>query len=106
MTSEVFKLKGLSEQVRNDYIKGAEERLEAHLAQEAEERARKEAEERDAAKEEAEKVVVAEAEAKAKVDAEEDGRIAVEETAKTYEVALTRGESSTFDLAPLVLKTL
>lgn len=46
MTSEVFKLKGLSEQLRNDYIRGAEERLEAHLEHEATERARKQAEER------------------------------------------------------------
>lgn len=46
MTSEVFKLKGLSEQVINDHIRGAEERLEARLAQQAEERSKKEAEER------------------------------------------------------------
>ena len=35
MTSKVFKLKGLSEQVKNGYIKEDEERLEAHLAREA-----------------------------------------------------------------------
>lgn len=39
MTSEAFKLKGLSEQVRNDYIREAEERLEARLAREAKEKA-------------------------------------------------------------------
>lgn len=76
MTSEVFKPKGLSEQVINDYIRGTEERLEVRLAHEATERARKEAEERVAAKEEAEKVVAAEvgAEAKAKAEAEEATR--------------------------------
>ena len=46
MTSEVFKLKGISEQVRNDYIRDAEERLEARVVQEVEEQARKEAEEK------------------------------------------------------------
>lgn len=45
MTYEVFKLKGLSEQVRNDYIREAKERLEAHLVKDAEEKAREEAEE-------------------------------------------------------------
>ena len=46
MTTEAFKLKGLSEQVRNDFIKDAEIRLQERLAREAEERARKEAEEK------------------------------------------------------------
>lgn len=46
MTSRVFKLKGLSEQVRNDYIREAEERLEARLVKEAEEKTLKEAEEK------------------------------------------------------------
>ncbi|XP_050914681.1 uncharacterized protein LOC127129571 [Lathyrus oleraceus] len=106
ITSEVFKLKGLSEQVKNDYIRGAEERMEARLAQEAEERAREEAEERT--RREAEERVVAEVdvEAKAKADVEEVARIATEEAAKTYKVALTRGDSPTYDLALLVLKTL
>lgn len=38
MTSEVFKLKGLSEQVRNDFIRNAKEKLEAHLDKEATEK--------------------------------------------------------------------
>ncbi|XP_050908734.1 eukaryotic translation initiation factor 4 gamma-like [Lathyrus oleraceus] len=105
MTSEVFKLKGLSEQVRNDYVRGAEEKLEVRLAQEAEERARKEAEERVAAevaaKEEAKRDAVVEAEAKEKVDAEEVARIAAEKVVNTSEVALTRGESSTSNISPL-----
>ena len=46
MTFEVFKLKGLSKQVRNDYIREAEERLEARLSREAEEKERLEAEEK------------------------------------------------------------
>lgn len=46
MTSKVFKLKGLPEKVKNDYIRDAEERLEARLAREAEEKARQEAEEK------------------------------------------------------------
>lgn len=46
MTSEVFKLKGLSKQVRNGHIREAEERLEAYLAREAEERALQEDEEK------------------------------------------------------------
>lgn len=90
MTSGVFKLKGISEQVKN----------EERAWKEAEEKAKIEAEERAA------EAAAAEAEAKAKVDAEEDTRIAVEEAAKTYEVALTQSELSTYDLAPLVLKTL
>lgn len=35
MTSEVFKLKGLSEQVINDFIRGVEEKLETRLQKEA-----------------------------------------------------------------------
>ncbi|XP_050897402.1 proline-rich receptor-like protein kinase PERK12 [Lathyrus oleraceus] len=46
MTSEVFKLKGLSKQVRNDYIREAGERIEARLARETEEKAHQEAEEK------------------------------------------------------------
>lgn len=104
MTFEVLKLKGLSEQVRNDYIKGAEERLEARLVQEAAERARREVEERviakAAAEEQAEKVTAA------KVETEGVVRKTVEEITESFEVALTRGESSTSNIAPLVLKTL
>ncbi|XP_050909134.1 uncharacterized protein LOC127122904 [Lathyrus oleraceus] len=109
-------IKGISEQFRNDYIIDAEERIEARLVQEAKEWARKAAEEmarieaEERAKLEAEKFVVeavaVEAKAKAKTDAKEVVHIAAEEAAKTYEVALTRGESSTYDLALLVLKTL
>ncbi|XP_050909091.1 uncharacterized protein LOC127122857 [Lathyrus oleraceus] len=110
MTSGVFKLKGLSEQVRNDYIRGAEERLEARLAHEAVERVRRENKERDdveaVAKEEAEKAAATEAETKAKAEAKEVARKAVEEATKSSEVALTQCESSISDLAPLVLKTL
>ncbi|XP_050896622.1 uncharacterized protein LOC127103401 [Lathyrus oleraceus] len=117
MTSEVFKLKGLYEQVRNDYLREAEERLEARLAREAEEKARLKAEEKarleaeDKARKEvkekaADEVVATEVEAKAKADAEEATHIDAEEAAKLMEVALTHGESSNSDLASLVLKTL
>ncbi|XP_050918803.1 uncharacterized protein LOC127136264 [Lathyrus oleraceus] len=102
MTSEVFKLKGLSKQVINDYIREAKERLEARLPQEVTERAMKEAKERDDAKEEDEKDDVVEVE----VEAEEAARKAAEEAAKSFEITLTRSESSTSDLAPIVLKTL
>lgn len=82
MTFEAFKLKGLSEQVRNEFIREAGERLQNRLAREVEERARREAEEKDRLEEEeraretaekvvAEAAVVAEAEAKAKADAKE-----------------------------------
>lgn len=65
-------------------------------------KAKREAEERVAAKEEAENVVSTEDE----VEAEEAAHKAAEEAAKSSEVALTRGESSTSDLASLVFKTL
>lgn len=99
MTSEVFKLKGLSEQVRNDYIISAEERLEVRLSYEAAERAQREAEEKvaaeAAAKEAAEKVVV-EVEAKGKIEAgealaTEATHKAAEDDERTNKVALTRG---------------
>ncbi|KAI5397716.1 hypothetical protein KIW84_063511 [Lathyrus oleraceus] len=67
MTSEAFKLKGLSEQVRNDFIRDARIRLQTRLAREAEEKARKEAEEKARLEEEQrireaeEKVVATEA---------------------------------------------
>lgn len=82
VTFEVFKLKGLSEQVRNDYIRGAEERLETRLVKEAEEKSLKEAEEKarlDAGENVvAESTAAVEAEAKAKVNAEEAACIAAE----------------------------
>ncbi|XP_050919294.1 eukaryotic translation initiation factor 4 gamma-like [Lathyrus oleraceus] len=106
MTYEAFKLKSLSEQVRNDFIREAGERLQDRLVREAEERARREAEEKarleekEIAREATEKAIAeaaaaAEAEAKAKPDAEEAAHIAVEEAAE-----------ANFDFAPLVLKTL
>ncbi|XP_050889951.1 uncharacterized protein LOC127095284 [Lathyrus oleraceus] len=114
MTSEVFKLRGLSEQFGNDYIRSAKEKLEARLAQEDAEREKREAEERAnpkaAAREAAEK---ASAEAATREQAEAEATLTIEATQKTVEdaektteVALTRGESSASDLAPLVLKTL
>ncbi|XP_050918334.1 eukaryotic translation initiation factor 4 gamma-like [Lathyrus oleraceus] len=113
MTSEVFKLKSLSEQVKNGYIREAKERLEARMAREAEEKAKEKA--RLEAKEKSRKEVeekataraaAAEAEAKAKADAEEASHIDAEESSTTKEVALTQGESSNSDISPLVLKTL
>ncbi|XP_050919295.1 eukaryotic translation initiation factor 4 gamma-like [Lathyrus oleraceus] len=117
MTYEVFKLKGLFKQVKNDYIREAEERLEACMAKEDEEKSRQEAKEKaileaeeQARKEAEEKEVVevaaTEAEAKAKADAKEATHITVEEAAKSNEFALTRGESSTYGIAPLVLQIL
>ncbi|XP_050909158.1 eukaryotic translation initiation factor 4 gamma-like [Lathyrus oleraceus] len=94
------------------------ERLKARLAREAEERARGKAEEKDkfeaeekarretAEKAAAESAAAVEAEAKAKADVEEATHIAAEEAAKEKDVALTQGESSHFEFAPLVLKTL
>ncbi|XP_050908353.1 uncharacterized protein LOC127121976 [Lathyrus oleraceus] len=98
--------KGMAEEVikanthnvmQNDYIRGAEERLEAHLVKEDEEKAQKEAEEKarleaeEKARKEAEEKVAAEAAAvEAKADAEEAAHIPVEEPAKSTEVALTR----------------
>lgn len=115
MTSEVFKLKGLSEQVKNDYIREAKERLKARLAREDEEKACQEAREKarleaeEQARKEAEAKVVVEAaaaEAKAKAGAEEATHIAAEEAAKAKEVSVTQGESSNYDLVSRVLKTL
>ncbi|KAI5399197.1 hypothetical protein KIW84_064542 [Lathyrus oleraceus] len=113
ITSEAFKLKGLSEQVRNDFIRDAKIRLQEHLAREAEERERQEDEEK-ARQEEFQRIkeaeakaladVAAEAEAKAKAAAEEAARLAEESAANTRNDALTQGEASTF--VPLVLKTL
>ncbi|XP_050896846.1 eukaryotic translation initiation factor 4 gamma-like [Lathyrus oleraceus] len=116
MTYETFKLKGLSEQARNDYIRETEKRLEARLVREDEERSLKEAEEKamqeakDQARKEVEEKAVAEAataaEAEAKAKVEETTRIATKEDAKATEVALTQGESPNSNLASLVLKTL
>ncbi|XP_050876746.1 uncharacterized protein LOC127080469 [Lathyrus oleraceus] len=116
MTSEAFKLKSLSEQVRNDFIREAGERLQARLFREAEEKARREGEEkarveeeqmvREATKKVAAKAAAAEAEAKVKADAEEAAHIAVEEAAKASNDALAQGEQSNSDFPPLVLKTL
>ncbi|XP_050896765.1 eukaryotic translation initiation factor 4 gamma-like [Lathyrus oleraceus] len=116
MTSRAFKLKGLSEQVRNDFIRDVRVRLHARLVREAEEKATKEAEEKAHLKEEQRirevekkattKAVIAEAEAKVEAEAEEVAHIAAEEAAKTSADALTRGEKSNSGFAPLVLKTL
>ncbi|XP_050896383.1 uncharacterized protein LOC127103146 [Lathyrus oleraceus] len=117
MAFEAFKLKGLSEQVRNEFIREAGERLQDHLAREAEERAHREVEEKDRLEEEerareaaekaaAEVAAATEVEAKAKVNAEEAAHIAAEEAAKGIDDALTQGEKSYFDVSPLVLKTL
>ncbi|XP_050878441.1 eukaryotic translation initiation factor 4 gamma-like [Lathyrus oleraceus] len=110
MTFEAFKLKGLYEQVRNDYIREAEERLEARLAREVEEKTHREVEEkaRREAEEKAidEAVIVAEVEAKAKADAEEAAHIVADEATKPKDATLTQGDSSHSDLAPLVLNTL
>ncbi|XP_050909025.1 eukaryotic translation initiation factor 4 gamma-like [Lathyrus oleraceus] len=96
----------------------AKERLEAHLAREAEEKAHQEAQEKErleaeeqARKEAEDKVstkaaAIAEVEAKAKVDAEEVAHIAAEDVAKAKVVALTLGETSNSRLTPLVLKSL
>ncbi|XP_050897962.1 uncharacterized protein LOC127104859 [Lathyrus oleraceus] len=95
MTSESFKLKGLSEQVRNDFIKDDREKLHAWLVREAEENARREAEEKAHLEEEQqvrEAVVAAEAEAKVKADAKEAACITAEEAAKTSNDALAQRE--------------
>ncbi|XP_050885302.1 eukaryotic translation initiation factor 4 gamma-like [Lathyrus oleraceus] len=120
MTSEPFKLKGLSRQACNDFIRDAGIRLQDRLAREAEEKARKEAEEKARLEEEqiireveekdiveaAAIVATVEAEAKAKTEAEEAACIAAEETAKANADTLTQGEQSNSDFSPLVLKTL
>lgn len=116
MTSEAFKLKGLSEQVRNDFVRDAGVRLQARLVREAEEKARREEEEEARLEEEQrvreaeEKAVVvaaaAEAEARAKAEAEEASRITAEVAAKASVDALTQGEQSNSGFTPLVLKTL
>lgn len=114
MTFEDFKLKDLFEQVRNDFIREAGERLQARLAREAKEKTRREAEENahveeeQRAREAAEKAIArdAEAEAKAKVDAEEATHIVTEEAAKARNDTLTQGEKSHYDSTSLVLMAL
>ncbi|XP_050909911.1 eukaryotic translation initiation factor 4 gamma-like [Lathyrus oleraceus] len=117
MTSEAFKQKGLSEQVRNDFIRETRERLKARLAREVEERAHREAEEKvrlEAKEKDRRKTVekatieaaAAEAEAKAKTDAEEASHIVVEAVSKAKDTTLTQGEPSHSEFSPLVLKTL
>ncbi|XP_050877267.1 proline-rich receptor-like protein kinase PERK10 [Lathyrus oleraceus] len=119
MTSEAFKLKVLSEHVRNDFVRDAGVRLQTRLVREAEEKARKKAEEktrlaeekriREAEEKAATEVAaaaIAEAKAKAKVEAEEAEHIAVEEAAKASPDALNQGEQFNSGFAPLVLKTL
>ncbi|XP_050914137.1 eukaryotic translation initiation factor 4 gamma-like [Lathyrus oleraceus] len=112
MTSEAFKLKGLSEQVRNDFIRDDGIRLQARLAREAEEKARTEAEEKARLEEEqrireveekvdAEAAAADAAEAKAKDDAEEAARITEEEAAKARADALTQGGQSNSESSPL-----
>lgn len=113
MTYEAFKLKCLSEQVQNDFIREAGERLQTRLDREEEVKAIREAEEKVRLKEEQraretieKDVATAEDEAKAKADAKEVARIAVEEAEKARNDALTQGEQSHSDFSPLVLKTL
>ncbi|XP_050875386.1 uncharacterized protein LOC127079011 [Lathyrus oleraceus] len=111
MTSEAFKLKSLSEQVRNNFIKEVGERLQAQLVREAAKKDKREGEEKAHLEEEqqvreAAEKVVAEAEAKAKVDAEETARIVAEEAAKASTNVVVQGEQSNSGFAPLVLNTL
>jgi hypothetical protein len=122
MTSKAFKLKHISEQVRNDFIRDAEARLQERLAREAEarrleeERLAREAEEEARRLEEerareAEILRAKEAEAKALADAaaaaEAEAQAAAEAEAKAAaeaQQALTQGESSS--VVPMVLQTL
>jgi hypothetical protein len=111
MTSESYRLKSVSEQVRNGYIRDAEARLQERLAREAEarrleeERLAKEAEEEakrleeERLAKEAEILRQQEAEAMALADAE--AQAAAEAEAQQ---ALTQGESST--AVPMILQTL
>ncbi|XP_050890705.1 eukaryotic translation initiation factor 4 gamma-like [Lathyrus oleraceus] len=79
---------GLSEQVRNEFIRDAELRLQERLAREAKERARKEAEEK-ARQEEMQRIK--EAKAKALADAAEDeAKAAVEGEARIAEESANR----------------
>lgn len=86
MTYEVFKLKGLFEQVRNEFIRGAKMKLGACLAMEAAEKAERKVAEKVVAevtaRKEAEKAV-AEAAAREKVEAE--AALVVEDAQKATE---------------------
>ncbi|XP_050908567.1 eukaryotic translation initiation factor 4 gamma-like [Lathyrus oleraceus] len=116
MTSEAFKLKGLYEQVRNNFIRDAGIRLQERLAREAEERERKETEEkarqeelqriREAEAKAAADTAAAEVEAKSKADIEEAARVAEKVIAKANVNELTQGEHFNSRFVPLVLKTL
>ena len=94
MTSEVFKLKGLSEQVINDFIRNSKEKPEVHLAKEAAEKAEREAVEKvavEAATREATKKVVTKAATREKAEVEaalavETAQKAAEDVAKTTEL--------------------
>jgi hypothetical protein len=111
MTSEAFRLKSISEQVRNGYIRDAEARLQERLAREAEarrleeERLAKEAEEEARRLEEErlakEAEILREKEAEAKALADAEAQAAAEAEAQQ---ALTLGESSS--VIPMVLQTL
>ncbi|XP_050890346.1 uncharacterized protein LOC127095740 [Lathyrus oleraceus] len=98
MTSKAFKLKSLSEQFRNDFIRDAEARLHESLAREAEEQARKEAEEKSREEEiqrlkEAEAKALADAataEAEAKDAAEAEAKAAAEAEARRVEESASR----------------
>jgi hypothetical protein len=105
MTSEAFKLKHISEQVRNDFIRDADARLQERLAREAEEEARRQEEER-ARQAEIQRAKEAEAKALAAAAAEAEAKAATEAEARAAEEqsALTQGESSS--VIPMVLKTL
>lgn len=104
----------LSKQVRNDIIKGDEEKLEAHLSKEAVQKVEWEAAEKaereavEANAREAAEKVVAEVATREQVEAALAAKAAQKSTRdaeKTTEVALTQWESLTTDLAPLVIKT-
>ncbi|KAI5387002.1 hypothetical protein KIW84_073231 [Lathyrus oleraceus] len=90
-------LKHISEQVRNDFIRDAEARLQEKLAREAEEEARRQEEERARL---AELQRAKEAEAKALADAAAAAEAEAQAAAEAQS-ALTQGESST--VVPMVL---
>ncbi|XP_050878711.1 leucine-rich repeat extensin-like protein 5 [Lathyrus oleraceus] len=81
--------KGLFEQVRNDFIREAELRLQERLAREAEERARKEEEEK-ARQEEMQMIKEAEAKALADAAAEGEAKAAAEAEARIAEESANR----------------
>lgn len=91
MTSKIFKMKSLSEQVKNDFIRSVEEMLEARLAKEAEKKAEREVAEKDA-KEAAEKAT---AKAAAKEKDEKEA-----EAARVAEVAQKVESEKSLGVAP------